>query len=309
MWSSPGWRFCRYAVGRSECRGATAPEVAASARPPGADEPGLVGEHDQLRSVAGVELDHGPAHVRLRRGRADDEPLGDLLVQSPSATRAITSRSRSVRWSSSAARVGSFGRVANSAIRRFVTLGDRSASPPADRADGPDELHRLGVLDEESAGARAQRLEDVLVELERREDDDADRRQPLVRGDRASGGETVEDGHADVHEHHVGHEPLRQLHRRFAVVGLPDDLDVVLGVEKPRKPARTSAWSSASSTEITAHRPSGAPPGPGSLRRAAGRPRAGRPAQPCARACPRGRCHFPRSSSVSHRGRCRRSGG
>ena len=40
--------------------------------------------------------------------------------------------------------------------------------------------------------------------------------------------------------------------RRLAVGGLARDLDVVLGVEQRRNPARTSAWSSASSTRITA---------------------------------------------------------
>ena len=45
----------------------------------------------------------------------------------------------------------------------------------------------------------------------------------------------------------------RRGHRdRLVAVGrFADDLDVVLGVEQRRKPARTSAWSSASTTRIT----------------------------------------------------------
>src|SRR4051812_37291120 len=48
--------------------------------PAGAYEPRLVGEHHELRPVAGVELGHGPAHMGLGRRRAQPQPLGDLVV-------------------------------------------------------------------------------------------------------------------------------------------------------------------------------------------------------------------------------------
>ena len=46
----------------------------------GSYQPGLVGEHHQLRAVPGVELHHGPAHVGPCRRRAHDELVGDLVV-------------------------------------------------------------------------------------------------------------------------------------------------------------------------------------------------------------------------------------
>src|SRR5581483_5604695 len=44
-------------------------------------EPRLVREHDELRAVARVQLDHRPADVRACRGRADEELGRDLLVR------------------------------------------------------------------------------------------------------------------------------------------------------------------------------------------------------------------------------------
>src|SRR5438132_197078 len=72
--------------------------------------------------------------------------------------------------------------------------------------DGPQELDGLRVLDQEAAGARTQRLEDVLVELKGGEDHDADPGQALVLGDRPGGAQPVRPRHPDVHEDHVGAE-------------------------------------------------------------------------------------------------------
>jgi hypothetical protein len=72
-------------------------------------------------------------------------------------------------------------------------LGDELADQPARDARGEQrlalrddpycraELVRLDVLEQEAARARVERLEHVLVELERREHDHPDRRQTLVR--------------------------------------------------------------------------------------------------------------------------------
>jgi hypothetical protein len=46
----------------------------------GGDEAGLVGDHDQLRSVADVQFRHRPVDVRLGGGRADHQPVGDFVV-------------------------------------------------------------------------------------------------------------------------------------------------------------------------------------------------------------------------------------
>ena len=54
-----------------------------SGAPPRGDEAGLVGEDDQLGSVAGSELDHGAGDVGLRGHRADEEAFSDLGVRHP----------------------------------------------------------------------------------------------------------------------------------------------------------------------------------------------------------------------------------
>jgi hypothetical protein len=46
----------------------------------GGNEAGLVGDHDQLCSVAGVQFDHGSVDVGFGGGRADDQPAGDFAV-------------------------------------------------------------------------------------------------------------------------------------------------------------------------------------------------------------------------------------
>ncbi len=50
-----------------------------------------------------------------------------------------------------------------------------------------------------------------------------------MRGQPAGGLHTVNAGHADVHQHHIGTQPVRQLDRRQTVGGLTDDLQVGLG--------------------------------------------------------------------------------
>ena len=59
-----------------------------------------------------------------------------------------------------------------------VARGRQQRVTARDRAHRSDQLDRLGVLDEEPARPDSQRLEDVLVEIERGEDHDADVGQP-----------------------------------------------------------------------------------------------------------------------------------
>lgn len=47
------------------------------------DEPGFVGENDQLRPVPRTDLGHDPADVRARRGRGNHQVRGDLVVGQP----------------------------------------------------------------------------------------------------------------------------------------------------------------------------------------------------------------------------------
>ncbi len=101
--------------------------------------------------------------------------------------------------------------------------------------DRLDELLGRRVLQEEPARAGAERLVDVLVEVERREDENA---RPLVAAveQAARRLEAVHVRHADVHEDDVRVELARGLDGLGPVGGLTDDLHVVLGLEDHPEP-------------------------------------------------------------------------
>src|SRR5690606_18796778 len=82
----------------------------------------------------------------------------------------------------------------------------------------------------------AQRLEDVLVGLVRRQHQHPYGVQRAVRADAAGGLQAVGARHADVHEHHVGARRAGQLHRLHAVRRLGDDDQVVGQVEQGAEP-------------------------------------------------------------------------
>ena len=74
----------------------------------------------------------------------------------------------------------------------------------------------------------------------------------LVDADDLSGGlDAVHDRHPDVHQDDVGVRALGGLHRRLAVAGLPDHGHVGAVSTMPARPARSSTWSSATTTLIT----------------------------------------------------------
>jgi len=93
-----------------------------------------------------------------------------------------------------------------------------------------DELIRRRRLQQEAAGARAERLVDVLVEVEGREDDDLRRRGRAVAQD-PSRLEPVQPRHPDVHQHDVGLQVASELDRLGAVARLADHLDVRFRLE------------------------------------------------------------------------------
>jgi hypothetical protein len=102
--------------------------------------------------------------------------------------------------------------------------GDNRLSPAATVRIASVSLAGANVLEQEPACAGCECLVDVLVCVEGCEDEDA---RSVEVGKQASGcGESVENWHADVHEHDVGPKRSRTLDRSTAVGGLPDDLDV-----------------------------------------------------------------------------------
>ena len=131
-------------------------------------------------------------------------------------------------------------------------LGDGGREERVAGGDGPDRRDQLlgrVVLEHEAAGAGAERLVDVLVEVEGREDEDPRGR---VGGEDAPGRlEAVELRHADVHQDDGRVEARRLGDGLVAVLRLGDDVDVLLaGRGACRKPARTIDWSSATRTRM-----------------------------------------------------------
>jgi len=112
--------------------------------------------------------------------------------------------------------------------------GDRGrdhAVAGGDDADAGDEVGGRRALEKEAAGAGLQAFVDVLIEVEGREDEDARGLVAPQRDDGARRLDPVHDRHLHVHQHDVGIQAARQLHRLAAVAGFADDLDVGLGLE------------------------------------------------------------------------------
>ena len=97
------------------------------------------------------------------------------------------------------------------------------------------QLGRLGVLDQEAAGAGLERFVDVLVTFEGGEDQDFDAGHALVGTDPPGCLQTIDAGHPDVHQHDVGAMLACERDGLGAVFGLTDDFDVVSGVQQHAK--------------------------------------------------------------------------
>ena len=104
----------------------------------------------------------------------------------------------------------------------------------SDRAHRLDQPRRRCALEQEPGGARLERLVDGLVAVEGREDEDL-RRRP-ARNDTPGRLEPVEPRHPDVHQHDVGLELAHDPERLLTVLGLTDDLDVLLRLEDHPEP-------------------------------------------------------------------------
>ena len=117
----------------------------------------------------------------------------------PRASSSSTSRSRSVSSDSASGRrpTGAGSRRPTRSSSWRVTAGRQQRVAGGDHPHGAHQLLRRDVLGDEAAGAGAQRLDDVLVEAERRQHQHAMVGQPLDRLD------PVEVRHPDVHQDHV----------------------------------------------------------------------------------------------------------
>ena len=227
----------------------------------------------------------------------------------PAASSASTSRSRSVSSASAgAAPLRCAGQRAGEAVEQPPRDGRREQRLAArDDPDRVDELRRLDVLEQEAARARAQRLEDVLVEVERGEDQD---RAPRIAGRHEPPGrlDAVHARHPDVHQDHVGQLRGRRARRAWTPSSASPTTSMSSRASSTiRKPLRTSAWSSHSSTRML----TGALRPAGSMRE----PRSRRSARGPACSSPPSRLHALAHAdhatargavAIARRGRCRR---
>ncbi len=150
----------------------------------------------------------------------------------PRASKRKTSRSRSLSSSSSCRRRRTWhaGELLDHASRdrrreERVSVGNR--------ADRGDQLFGRVVLEDEAAGARPQRLVDVFVEVERREDQNP--RAVVVRENAPGRLKAVELGHADVHQDDARMETRGLVDGFEPVARLGHDFDVLLAGEQHAK--------------------------------------------------------------------------
>lgn len=223
----------------------------------------LLGEDGRLDAAGEPELAEDAADVRLggRLGHGEagrDLPVGQPLAEAPEhlplARRQLV-QARRIRGRGGPGREGA-----------DEPPGDLRGDDPLPRRHGPHGVHQpvgVDVLEQEPGGPRPQGAEHVLVHVERRQDQDVGEARDLP-----GGGDAVQAGHAHVHEHHVRAQLAGQLHRPRPVGGLPDHPDVGAEPRISTRPARTAAWSSATSTSIMT------PSHPADGRRAARRARA-----------------------------------
>src|SRR3954447_6008580 len=211
----------REVVPRGAPRGCAGPTKGGGS---GLEQPGLVGQHDRLGAVPQLQLLQQPGHVGLHRGVADEELAPDLGVRV-----ALGDQPEDVHLARS--------QVRHRPRRLLVRAGELRDHPPGHRrrqqrvtaghrADGGDQLLRRVVPEDEAARARPPRPVDVLVEIGRRQDQDAALR---VGGqDPARGLEPVQLRHPDVHQDHVGVLARGLGDRLEPVARLGHDLDVLL---------------------------------------------------------------------------------
>src|SRR3569833_2334526 len=174
--------------------------------PTSACQAALIGEDDGVDAIAEAELAEHRRHVRFDGGRLDHERSRDLCVRHPARE-----EQKNVAFTG-----GQLVECGNDRRRPRGLLdqpprarGGEGRIAVVRRTDGGDELLRRRGLEQEAGSTRAECLDDVLVQVERREHEDPRRRE---RGEEPSGRfAAVALGHADVHQDEVGPRFARAL--------------------------------------------------------------------------------------------------
>jgi hypothetical protein len=133
----------------------------------------------------------GPAEVRPRRRRADEEAPGDLVVGQPLADEGHH-LALPVRELLQAAIGPWLLRMRRELLDKSPGDGRREQGlAESDHPDRLEELLGLRVLDQEAAGAGADRLEHVLVDVEGGDDHHSHAGEAVVPGGRGPGGSAL----------------------------------------------------------------------------------------------------------------------
>ena len=165
----------------------------------------------------------------LHGGLADEELLPDLGIGEAGRDQAQDLELARRQLVERRRRVGA-GDARELLDHAFRDSGGEEGVAGGDGADRGEQLLGWLVLEDEPAGTGPQRLVDVFVEIERRQDEDP--RRAVGREDAPRCLEPVELRHADVHQDHARVEPGRLLHRLEAGARLRHDLDVLLAGEQ-----------------------------------------------------------------------------
>src|SRR5205823_4361351 len=107
---------------------------------------------------------------------------------------------------------------------------------PGYDANGLQQFRGFDVLHHKTTGTGAERLEHILVHLERGQDQHPQPRQGSISHDSPSRFEAINAGHTDVHQHHVGSRLPSPADGLLAVGRLSDDLDIGGRTEKHLEP-------------------------------------------------------------------------
>jgi RNA polymerase sigma-70 factor (ECF subfamily) len=207
----------------------------------GCRDPDPVGVRDGLGAVTKSGLGEQVIDVRLHRGRAHEEALGDLGVgqaRGDEAENLALARRQTVRElvlvlgaGVVAARAAGAGRKR----RHHVMLhgGVERGLAGGHGEDGRADVLGAGILGQVAAGSGAQRAEHALVVGEGGEGDDARAGEPIAQ--RLGGGDPVHARHAQVHEHDIGLMDQGERDRLLPVRSAGHELDATQQPEQRRQ--------------------------------------------------------------------------
>jgi hypothetical protein len=197
------------------------------------DEPGLIGQHDRLDPVAQSQLAQDPGHVGLHRRLAQRQRRGQLGVAQPP-------RDQAEHLELPRREHGQTLVIVSRREPLHQAAGDGRGEQrvaPADQPDRGDQVLGGDVLEQEAAGPGGQRRVDVLVQVERGEDDDPHFGllpvSPLRGQDPPGRLEPVHLGHPDIHQHDVRPVLQRGRDRLPAVRGLGHHRDARGAQDQP----------------------------------------------------------------------------